>query len=777
MEFSSHNTLSTPDQGGAVESGAARMLPTPILADWPQHGQMDEEGDLRRLISVLRRRSWAVAGIAVVMMSVITVRTLQQEKIFQGQFRVLVEPVNADDDFSDLTSVLAEQQLGGSGLDYETQIQVLRSPELIEPIAEKLDDIYPELGYVDLLGRLRITRVDTTKILQVSYTHPDPVQIQVVLDQLAASYLEYSLNERQTNLRQGINFIDGQLPDLQTQVNTLQDQLEVFRREYDFVTPEMQSSELSGISNSLTTKRSNLTSQLAEAQQVFDDLQSENGAIAVLDTAPIYSQLLRELRTIETEIAKELTRFEPDSLSIQVLEEERENMLPLLQQEAQRVLNTKQAIALNQLQILTLQNEVLTSEEQLADQAQAELPTLIRQYTDLQRELEVAVGALSRFRLTRETLEIEAAQTEIPWQLIEVPVQPTVPISPNLQRSLLLAMVASVLAGLGVALLLEKLDNVYHSVDELKAGTKLPLLGTLPLNETLKEGELLDDQSVDWQQRRSGFAQVLSRLQRRILNRRKGQSAYYGYGGNSESGFLEALRVLHTNIRMLSSDRPIRSILISSAIPSEGKSTVASNLAKVATAMGQRVLIVDVDLRKPQVHKRLKIDNQLGLSNLIADNLPLRSVIQKVGIDNQIFALTAGKIPPDPTKLLSSKKMQDLMAMVATSFDLVIYDAPPTAGLADVSIVGQHTDGVVMISRIGRTDRDVLTQTIETLRLARVSILGLIANGVKPSALGGYRYYAYGYGEEDSTIDDDSDVNEVALGGATSRQNGNDVSF
>ncbi|MGD1900500.1 MAG: GumC family protein [Phormidesmis sp.] len=755
-----HKPIDRPNN----KTGPTPIPPAPMLAAWQQQEPMEDDGDLRNLISMVRRRAWAVAGVAVAVMSFMTVQTLQQEKVFQGQFRVLVEPVNADDDFSELTSVLAEQQLNNSGLDYETQIQVLRSPELIEPIADKLDDTYPEISYAELLENLSITRVGETKILQVSYTHPDPVQIQVVLDQLSSSYLEYSLKERQTNLRQGINFVEAQLPDLQAQVNTLQDQLEAFRRQYDFITPEMQSEALSGVSDALVTKRSELTGDLSEAQQRFDSLQSEDGAIAALDGAPVYQQLLGELRSVETEIAKELTRFEPDSLAIQVLEEQRANMLPLLQQEAQRVVDTKQAIAINQLQVLTVQNEALAAEEQRADQVQAELPSLIRQYTDLQRELEVAVEALSRFRLTRETLEIEAAQTEIPWQLIEAPMQPSQPISPNLQRSLILALVASVLLGLGAALLLEKLDNVYHSVDELKAGTKLPLLGTLPLNAALQEGRLLDDpQSRQQAQKRSVFAAAGARLKRLIPGKRAGSGGYYGYGGNSESSFIEALRVLHTNIRMLSSDRTIHSILVSSALPGEGKSTVAANLAKVATAMGQRVLIVDVDLRKPQVHKRLELDNQLGLSNLIADSLPLKSVLQSVGVDNQLFALTAGKIPPDPTKLLSSRKMRSLMKMFESNFDLVIYDAPPITGLADVSLIGQYTDGVVLVSRIGKTDRDVLTQTLETLRLAQVSILGLIANGVKSSALGGYRYYAYGYGAGNSEMDDESDLNELTM--------------
>ena len=704
--------------------------PVSMLTAWQLNALQEEDSDLRNLLAILRRRTWVIVGVAAVVMAVMSARTLHQPKIYEGRFRVLVEPVNAKDDLSELSSVLGDQLPSKSGLDYETQVQVLRSPELVEPVAKQIRQTYPELDYLTLLSDLNINRLGDTKILEVRYASSDPVKIQVVLDQLSDAYLTYSLEARQTNLRQGINFVENQLPDLQSQVDSIQDQLESFRRQYDFITPDMQSGQLSEQATSLDEQRLALDRDLSGAQQALTNLQAKNGALLALDGAPVYQQLLSELRSVETTIAEELTRFTPDSLAIRVLKERRENILPLLQQEAQRVVGAQQAIALNNLQVMEVQSQTLSEAEQQTAQGLTQLPTLIRRYTDLERELAVSTEALSRFRLTRETLEIEAAQTEIPWQLIEVPVQPTEPISPDLKRALILSIVASLLAGLGAALLLEKLDNVYHSIDELKAGTKLPLLGTLPFNRALRERSGMGAGAI------AKLSDALSRLQ---LGRQK--TGYYSYGGDSESSFLEALRVLHTNLRMISSDRPIRSVIISSALPGDGKSTVCAHLAKVAAAMGQRVLIVDVDLRRPRMHERLDLSNELGLSNLIADDLPLKSVMQQVTPTEQLFVLTAGQIPPDPTKLLASQKMKQLMESFERCFDLVLYDAPPAAGLADVSLIGQQSDGLVLVTRMGKTDRTVLKQTIETLKLSQVAILGIVANGVRAS--GGYCYYAY----------------------------------
>lgn len=732
--------LATPNSAASTAYppvAPAVDAPPSMLDFWQLQAQQEEDSDLRNMLAIIQRRALVITGVAALVMTLLTGQTLKKEDVFRGSFRVLVEPVNADDNLSDITAALGEQNAGQQRLDYETQVQVLRSPELIEPIAASLSETYPELSYLTLLNNLAISRVGTTKILEVSYTGSDPAEIQLVLDRLSQKYLQYSLEERQTNLRQGINFVEKQLPALQSQVDLVQDQMENFRREYNFINPDLQSNQLSTLATTLGAQRLELDQKVAEMQQTFKGLNEQSGALSALADAPIYNQLLSELRTVETEIAEELTRFSPESLSIKVLQEQRDNIVPLLQQEAERVVGTQQAAATTRFDIIAAQSQTVDNAEQTVQQSMSQLPSLIRQYTDLQRELEVATEALTRFRVTREQLEIKAAQTEIPWQLIEAPVKPEQPISPNLQRSLLIAFLASILAGLATAILLEKLDNVYHSVDELKAGTKLPILGTIPFNRDLKDNRTAQPSAVvQWA---TSLAQV------RIGKR----STAYGYGDSGETSFLEALRVLHTNIRMLSSDRPIRSILMSSALPGDGKSTMSANLARVATAMGQRVLVVDVDLRKPQVHERLNLSNNVGLSNLIADDLPVKSAIQQVTPGGQLFVLTAGKIPPDPTKLLASQKMQQLMGTFERCFDLVIYDAPPTTGLADVSLIGQRTDGLVLVSRMAKTDRTVLTKTIETLRLAQIPMLGIVANGVKASRYSGYRYYNYGnYGQQ-----------------------------
>ena len=694
------------------------------IQGFPQLPWEDDELDLKQLLTVLRRRAWIIGAIAAGVMGTVMFNTLRQEPVYEGNFQVLVEPVNADNQLQDFGNLLGDTlPTASSGLDYETQVQVLRSPRLIEQVLADLRAVDPDIDYETLLEKLTITRVGETKIIEVRYRDRNPVKIQTTLDVLSNVYLDYSLKERQTNLRQGIQFVNRQLPELEGRVDDLQAQLETFRQTYNFIDPTTQNQQIATRTENLSTQRLDIDRQLAQAKTAYDLLVGTDGGEAALQEAAVYQQLIQDLRQVETEIAAGLTRFQPDSLEIQVLRDKRELLLPVLEAEAERVLNAKSAGALNDIQVLETQSQTLAQAEGQLQGTLTQLPTLAREYSDLQRELEIAVRALSRFLETRETLQIEAAQTEIPWELIEAPLAPTVPISPNVRRSLLLGTVASLLLGVGAALLIEKLDSVCRTVDELKAIVKLPLLGVVPY-----QNEFDDDHH--------GHGGLGGGLRQR-LGMQNGES--YGYGG---SQFLESMRLLQTNLLLLGAERPVQSIILSSSMPGEGKSTVARHLAQTAATMGKRVLLVDADLRQPVIHQRLGIDNTQGLSDLLSGNASRTDVLQQAIPFIEFYVMTAGSIPPDPVKLLSSQRMQQLMGDLEKEFDLIIYDSPPLVGLADTTLMAPHTDGIMLVARVNKCDRDVLSHAIENIRFSNIPVLGLVANGVTPSSKG---YYTYGY--------------------------------
>ena len=730
-----------------------------------------DELNLRQLLGMIRRRALVIAGVSIAVTSAIGFWTMNQTPRYEGKFQLLVEPVTEQGNLDNLTQILGSQnnqnsRKSSSSLDYDTQIQVLRSPNLMSPIIEEIEKRYKDVNYDSLLSsnQLTISQLEETKILEVRYRDTDPKKVQFVLHQVARGYLRYSLRERQTNLRQGIQFVDSQLPQLRARVDKLQGELQAFRQQNNLLDPESQAQQLATRVSTIEGEQLGTQVKLREARSLYTTLSAQlglspNQAIATvnLSEAPRYQQLLNQLSEVEANIAKESVRFTEDSPTLQKLREQKRNLLPLLQQESQQVLGTtlaeagvsnaspseirleltKQLVdAANQIQVLQVRQSAIAQAERSLNQQVKQMPVIARQYTDFQRELNVVTESLNRFLGVRENLEIEAAQKALPWQIILKPKQPEEPVSPNPERNMILGTIAGLLLGTGAALLIERLDNVFHSPDELKDRTKLPLLGVIPYCKQLKQmtpvatmTELMPSEESPTPQR----------------NRRKPQ--WY-----QASPFLESFRSLHTNIRFLGSDTPIHSIVISSATPADGKSTVAVHLAQAAAAMGQRVLLVDADLRRPQVHNILGLENQVGLSNVIATGLTAKQAIQRLPMWDHLYVLTAGQLPPDPTRLLCSKKMQYLMEQFHAVFDLVIYDTPPTLGLADGRLLAAHTDGVVLIAGLGRTDRSVLMQALDGMKISSATVLGVVANGVKGYTTSSYYHYQNYYATESEVL-------------------------
>ena len=763
-------------QDPLVPNGNGKRLPSMplIYPTKPVENNDDDDLNLPQLLTVFRRRAVVIVGVAIAVTSAIGFWSLRQEPKYESKFQLLVEPVTAEGKLDRLAQVPGLTDSPYSVLDYDTQIQVLRSPNLMEPIIQELykrckqiKKPCSDITYDTLisLNQLKVGRLEETKILEVRYRDTDPKKVREVLHQVARGYLRYSLQERQITLKKGIEFVDGQLPLLRIRVDKLQADLQAFRQRNALLDPQSQAQQLAMRVNTMEQQKVDTAVKLRESQSLYTALSSQlelspDRAIATtsLSEAPRYQELLNELQKIESEIAKQSARFTEDNPIIVKLREQQRNLLPLLEAESQKVLGlsleqsgvkndspssiraqlSQQLVdAANQIQVLQMRQKAIAQAEKLLNQEVRQMPVIARQYTDLDRELRVATESLNRFLGVREGLQIEEAQKSLPWQIILKPQEPKFPVSPNTERNILLGVIAGFLLGSIVGLMVERLDNVFHSPDELKDRTKLPLLGVIPYSKQLKQmrpvatvAEQMPDKE-DTQPKRKN----------------RHQPQWY-----KSSPFLEAFRSLHTNIRFLGSDTPIHSIVISSATPGDGKSTVSVHLAQAAAAMGQRVLLVDADLRLPRVHKVLGLENQIGLSNVIATGYTAKQAIQRLPMWDHLYVLTAGQLPPDPTRLLSSKKMYYLMEQFHAVFDLVIYDTPPVLGLADGQLIAAHTNGVVIVGGLGKTDRSIMLQALDRLKISNATVLGVVANGVRGYTTRSYYQYQHYYSATESEV-------------------------
>ncbi|MCA2938124.1 MAG: polysaccharide biosynthesis tyrosine autokinase [Microcystis sp. M113S1] len=741
----------------------------------PSVTQEEEEINLRQVLSVVKHRWLIIASITLGVTSAITTYTFLKTPIYQGKFLLLIgQPIEENKSSSRLAAQDILPQLGGEDIDYDTQIAVLTSPQLLNPILSKITPQYPDFTYSDLISKtgksdLKVSQLKDTKVLEISYQDAEPEKIKLVLDNLARHYLNYSSQERKTEINQGLDFVNAQLPVLQERVNSLQKQMQQFRQQYNFLDPDKEATRLSQQLTSVEQEYRVAQVALNEINSRYQALQQQvgldpNQAIIAtyLSESPGYQDLLKQLQEVEVELAKQSAVFAKDSPIIATLEEKRANLLPLLQNEAQRTLGeklpqtvgnspalvsrsalrvelTQQLVeAANTRQTLEIKVESLAQALEQQKASVKNLAVLSRRYTDLQRELEIATTSLGRFLEEQQKLQLKVAQQVMPWQLISPPEVEEDFVSPKPVRNLALGLIGGLLLGIGAAFLAERLDPVHHSADELKEDAKLPLLGAIPWQKDLGTIEKVN---TALPQLTVGDREIT--IPNTTAKSASENPSYYNF-----SPFSEAFRTLNANIRLLGSDSPLKSLVISSVSPGDGKTTMAINIAKAAASMGQRVLLVDADLRRPQIHLRLNLNNDHGLSNVIAEGLDWNEAIQPLPRYENLSILTAGSIPPDPSRLLSSQRMQEMISQLQQdhAFDLIIYDLPPLAAFADAKILAAMATGLILVTKLGKTDRFALKNLLEDLRLSHISLLGLVANNVSRKDHN-YRYYGHYYGK------------------------------
>lgn len=710
--------------------------------------------DLGWLFAVVQRRMGIMVAIALLLGgisgSLVLWKTKQIDRFYQGGFQVLVEPITAEGRLSQLLiqsqsanfsadeiTKVGSSVEDSSMIDYQTLLRVLKSPKLLIPLLEKVQANYADITYTQINNQLKINRITYakdgkeagTKIIEFTYQDKDPAKIKSVLGTVSKYYLEYSRQERLKHTTRGMAYINSQLPALRMRVDKLQRQLQLLRQQANLSLPDQSSKSFTDQASGISSQQISLEAQLAETRKLYKNLKEQlsqgNTAGVVAINPNMYETLIGQLQTIETQLAVSSTQYREDSPPMQSLREKQKNMRRLLEKEAESTIKT----VAGQIQQLEARQRSLMASESSLNKAIKDLPSVMRQYGDLERELGVATESLKVFLSKRETLKLGAGQQDTPWTLINEPSimtneqgSPLSVTATNKGKNLAIALVLSLLFGVAVGFLVEVLNRVFHTPEEVKWGTKLPILGVVPRSQKLKRITKKSNHRIPAVE---NFADP--------AKGRQLQAGRNKFRTDLNYSFLESFGSLYTNLRLLSPGISMRSLVITSAVKGDGKSTIAFHLAKTAASVGLRVLVVDADLRLPQLHLLLGLPNVRGLTDVIATDLSLNDAIQKSPEENNLFVLTAGHNLHDPIKLLSSQKMLYLMEQFQTFFDLVIYDTPPLVGLADAHILAAQTDGTLLVVKIDRTDRSLVTQALEGLKISGASVLGTVVNGIKGS--------------------------------------------
>jgi capsular exopolysaccharide synthesis family protein len=297
-------------------------------------------------------------------------------------------------------------------------------------------------------------------------------------------------------------------------------------------------------------------------------------------------------------------------------------------------------------------------------------------------------------------------------QVVDYAKIPSRPYKPNVRLNLLIALAIGIMGGIGLAFFFEYFDKTVKRVDEISERFQIPVLGVTP----------------QIQEKNMNFDKLVSQ--------------------DPTSHFSEAIRTTKVSLELSGSgDYPLKSLLITSTAPQEGKTTVASNLAITFAETGERVLLIDCDLRRPRLHRTYGGDQhpRKGLSQFLAGTCGIEEVIKKTDIPNLYF-ISAGLIPPNPVELLASKRMKKALTSFTEHFDRVILDGPPSGGFADVLVLGNIVSGTILVCSLGQTHRDALRLFLKGILHVNGYLLGCVINKLSSSFRYGYNYgYSYGY--------------------------------
>ncbi|WP_330203120.1 GumC family protein [Cyanobacterium sp. Dongsha4] len=715
----------------------------------------DDEIDIGELIRLLRRRGLIILGTTIALASSLSAWILAKPTVYEGTATLLVEPLNKDN--ADLSFITPINPFKSNELDYQSQINVLKSPSVMNTIVEQIQARYPKVVYrapenegeENLQTKLSVQQAEQTKIIEVSYKDKSEEKILFILNQIVDGYLEYQAKEYVSNLSQAIDFTEEQISRVRLEVASLESQLENFQQNNNLIDPNSRNQALTTQATFLAEESEKVQIELDGMKKLAQELEQklnltpQQGVIVSrLNTEPYYAKLIEQIKETETQIALEGLRFGFEHPSVKTLVAKKDELVALLNQETRKILGsgnynlsldfltsvsnnvetTQQFFDVNnQIQVLEAKQRGLDEAWERLNSQIKNLSTTNKEYFQLQRELTTANESLNRLLALNENLQIEVARQSSPWKLI-TPIDETIikDVS-GTSRKIALILIASLFSGAVLGLLVDKLDSSFHTVEDVKSSVKLPLLGVIPHNKFLTD-------ITNKKKKRSDSIPSLS--------------SKSVFDDESITFSLDSYCSLYTNISLLSSDTSIRSIVVGAAEASEGKSTTSLFLAKAAALLGQRVLIVDADMRKPKIHNYLGIKNKIGLSNLIAEDILPEDVIQS--FDDGLSVITAGSKPPNPTRLIASRKWQTLMQKFKQDFDLVIYDTPPLMGFSDGKILTPLTDGLVFVVRIGKTRRPNVQQVINDLQVSKLTVLGMVANGVK-NYMGGAYYGYYNY--------------------------------
>jgi len=711
------------------------------------------------LVSTVRavRKYWGTAlGVASAIALAVAFYTLGQTKVYQAVGTILFDP-NPPRPLGTAVETVVDMGAGNYWSNqeyYSTQYKVIQSlrvslgvvqrlglhhdPAFLAglpqgaPLPEKTEPVEPEIAAGIVRARLTVEPVRESRLTILRYEDADPERAQRILSTLIDVYIEQNLDDALSSTGAAVDWLRGQLDKLRTELESSEMALHEYKLKNNILSiafddrSNMLKEEVRQLNDVLTSVRAKKQEVLARSREL-SKIQAED-PLHLPATELLESPVLQDLRRLYGEAVRDR-----DGLLGQG---KGKNHPDVLAADA-RVTATRNALL---AEVENIQGSVKRQLAQL-DHQEAGLSSLLekakRQALDLNL-LEIEYNRLSRSKENNEKLYqivLERTKESDLAQMMRVnnirvldrPLLPRGPIRPRVFLNVLLGAFLGVIAGVGAASLRAFLDRTLKTPDDVERELGLPFLGLIPeIDESAKR-------PTGGRRRRSRRAELVHNRELIVHE-------------HPMSGIAEAARAIRTNLLFMSPDQPYKTLLVTSASPSEGKTTVACCVAIAMAQAGQRVILVDCDLRRPRMHRIFNRDPQVGVTSALLEPELLDTQALATEIPN-LSVLPAGPIPPNPSEILHSEKFRKLLDELRRHYDRVIIDSPPVVAVTDAAILSTIVDGTMLVVRAFKTQFDVGRQGVRALSDVGAKLAGGVLNSVDLERHE-YKYYHYYYHKE-----------------------------
>ena len=708
----------------------------------------DSSIDIQQYWLIFKRR-WPVASVVfAIVFGVTALVTYSTKPVYESEGKLVFTKKDAA---SSLTSI--SQQMGELGgltnlsNPVDTESEIIRSYPIVNKTITTLkltDDKGKQLSLGIFLKNLKLKTIRGTDVMQLSYRSTNPQEAANVVNSIMKYYLESNVRTNRTEARSAREFLSNQLPKIEKRVTKAEMNLRQFKENNRVVALEVEAKtgleSLGRLTEAITQSQGELAAVLTRSKALQNEMKlSTQQAVDLssLSQSPGVQDVLTQYQKKQSELALARSLYTSDNPKVVDLVMQEASLKKLLKERVAQTVDSseslpKQNLHVGELKQSLTQDLVKSEVERLALTNQIgelrrvfivnrrrldSLPRLEQQQLQLQRQLSVAQVTYQELLKQFQLIQVLESQNVGNSRVISEALVPERPVSPKILLNLALGGFLGVLLGAGTALLLESMNQSLKNIEEANRLLGFPLLGTIPI---YSEKNPKNPQE--------------GRQELPVLD-------------NPYSPVSTSFEMLQTNLGFTLSDKELRVILLTSSIPSEGKSFVAANLALAAAAQpGRRVLLLDADMRRPRQQSIWEIHNLLGLSNILAGQTQLKNAVQEVS--PQVHILPAGKIPPNPVTLLDSQRMADLIQEARDEYDFVIIDTPPLTAVTDPMIVGKYVDGLLLVVRPGIVEYSAVKSAKLLLEQARVLTLGMVVNGIsEENGYGGYYKYKNYYGE------------------------------